>query len=100
MSILDQYEDNHQLLSDAFAGAPTETMIEKQTILDNLQHDYFVNIILGEPVEQFDRFVEEWYRLGGADITAEVNQWHEDKKPSIKMCRTRTVGFKGRQAAD
>ncbi|GIO92048.1 extracellular solute-binding protein [Paenibacillus lactis] len=80
MSILDQYEDNHQLLFDAFAGAPTETMIEKQTILDNLQHDYFANIILGESIEQFDRFVEEWYRLGGADITAEVNQWHEDKK--------------------
>lgn len=80
MSILDHYEKNNQLLFDAFAGAPTETMIEKQTILDNLQHDCFVNIILGEPVEQFDRFVEEWYRLGGADITAEVNQWHEDKK--------------------
>ncbi|MMZ68503.1 hypothetical protein D1872_311980 [compost metagenome] len=55
-------------------------MIERQTLLDNLQHDYFVNIILGEPIEQFDRFVEEWNRLGGADITAEVNQWHADKK--------------------
>lgn len=85
MSILDQYEKNDQLLFDAFAGAPTETMIERRNILDNLQHDYFVNIILGEPVDQFDRFVEEWYRLGGADITAEVNQWHEDKKrPSIE----------------
>lgn len=80
MSILDHYEKNNQLLFDAFAGAPTETMIERQTILNNLQHDYFVNIILGEPIEQFDRFVEEWYRLGGADITAEVNQWYEDKK--------------------
>ncbi|MCA1291418.1 extracellular solute-binding protein [Paenibacillus sp. alder61] len=80
MSILDHYEKNNQLLFDAFAGAPTETMIERQTLLDNLQHDYFVNIILGEPIEQFDRFVEEWNRLGGADITAEVNQWHADKK--------------------
>ncbi|TYA14585.1 extracellular solute-binding protein [Paenibacillus faecis] len=80
MSILDHYEKNNQLLFDAFAGAPTETMIERQTLLDNLQHDYFVNIILGEPIEQFDRFVEEWNRLGGADITAEVNQWQKDKK--------------------
>lgn len=82
MSILDHYEKNNQLLFDAFAGAPTETMIERQTLLDNLQHDYFVNIILGEPIDQFDRFVEEWYRLGGADITTEVNQWHADKKSS------------------
>lgn len=80
MSILDQYEKNDQLLFDAYAGAPTETMIEKETILNNLQHDRFVNIILGDPIEEFDRFVEEWYRLGGADITAEVNRWHEDKK--------------------
>lgn len=79
MSILDRYENNNQLLYDAFAGAPTETMIEKQKILDNLQQDRFVNIILGDPIDEFDQFVEDWLKLGGAEITKEVNEWYIDK---------------------
>lgn len=79
MSILDRYENNNQLLYDAYAGAPTETMIEKQKILENLQQDRFVNIILGDPIDEFDQFVEDWLKLGGAEITEEVNEWYADK---------------------
>ncbi|MDQ8735640.1 extracellular solute-binding protein [Paenibacillus sp. LHD-38] len=74
-AILDQYEKNNQLLYENFVGAPTETMIEKQAILDNLQHETFVNIILGRPIDEFDQFVEEWHKLGGEKMTTEVNQW-------------------------
>lgn len=80
MSILDSYHRNNQLLFDAFAGAPTETMLEKQTILDHMQHDRFVNIILGDPIDDFDLFVQDWLKLGGAQITSEVNQWYAEKK--------------------
>ncbi|WP_364153359.1 extracellular solute-binding protein [Paenibacillus sp. LPE1-1-1.1] len=74
-AILDQYEKNNQLLYESFVGAPTETMIEKQAILDNLQHETFVDIILGRPIDEFDQFVEEWHKLGGEKMTTEVNQW-------------------------
>lgn len=74
-AILDQYEKNNQLLYESFVGAPTETMIEKQAILDNLQYETFVNIILGRPIDDFDQFVEEWHKLGGEKMTTEVNQW-------------------------
>ncbi|WP_419874194.1 extracellular solute-binding protein [Candidatus Pristimantibacillus sp. PTI5] len=74
-AILDQYEKNNQLLYESFVGAPTETMIEKQAILDNLQYETFVNIILGRPIDDFDQFVEEWHKLGGDKMTTEVNQW-------------------------
>ncbi len=84
MSVLDGYERNNQLLFDAFVGAPTEAMIEKQTILDNLRHDVYINIILGNPLEEFDRFVEEWTVLGGAQITAEVNQWYEERGQDLQ----------------
>ncbi|MHA7966509.1 extracellular solute-binding protein [Paenibacillus sp. CAU 1782] len=84
MSVLDSYEQNNQLLFDAFVGAPTEAMIEKQIILDNLRHDVFINIILGNPLEEFDRFVEEWMILGGAQITAEVNQWYEERGQDLQ----------------
>lgn len=78
-AILDQYEKNGQLLYERFYGAPTETMIERQTILENLKNDTFINIILGSPIDEFDRFVEEWYRLGGREITEEVNRWHAER---------------------
>lgn len=78
-SILRQYDQNNQLLYESFVGAPTEAIIEKQAILDELKHKTFMNIILGRPIAEFDRFVEEWYRLGGTEMTAEVNQWFEEK---------------------
>ncbi len=84
MSVLDGYEKNKQLLFDAFVGAPTEAIIEKQTILNDLSHDAYINIILGNPLEEFDRFVEEWMILGGAQITAEVNQWYEERGQDLQ----------------
>lgn len=74
-AILEQYEKNNQLLYESFVGAPTETMIEKQAILNNLQIETFVNIILGRSINEFDQFVEEWHKLGGERITTEVNDW-------------------------
>lgn len=74
-AILEQYEKNNQLLYESFVGAPTETMIEKQAILNNLQIETFVNIILGRSINEFDQFVEEWNKLGGEKMTTEVNDW-------------------------
>ncbi len=74
-AILDDYEKNGQLLYEAFNDAPTKTMIERAPLLDDLVQDTFVNIILGRPLEEFERFVGEWNRLGGADMTAEVNRY-------------------------
>ncbi|MBD2867048.1 extracellular solute-binding protein [Paenibacillus arenilitoris] len=78
-AILDRYERNGQLLYESFVGAPTDTMIDKQAVLDELELETFINIILGRSVGDFDRFVEEWTALGGNRITAEVNQWFAEK---------------------
>jgi len=79
-SILDQYEANDQLLYEAFTGAPTETMIERISILHDLQHESYINIILGNSINEFDQFVETWYELGGAEITKEANEWYHQNK--------------------
>lgn len=73
-AVLEQYIKDGQLLYESFVGAPTATMIEKKTVLDNLQIEVFTNIILGRPIQEFDQFVEEWRKLGGDKMTAEVNQ--------------------------
>ncbi|WP_223285233.1 extracellular solute-binding protein [Paenibacillus sp. PL91] len=78
-SIFRKYEKNNQLLFESFVGVPTEAIIEKQSILDELKNKTFMNIILGRPIEEFDRFVEEWHRLGGTEMTSEVNDWHAEK---------------------
>ncbi|MDQ0059081.1 putative aldouronate transport system substrate-binding protein [Paenibacillus harenae] len=78
-SILRQYEKNNQLLFESFVGVPTEAIIEKHSILDELKNKTFMNIILGRPIEEFDRFVKEWHRLGGTEMTAEVNEWFAEK---------------------
>lgn len=76
MGIADQYDKNNQYLLDKFVGAPTPTMVDKQSTLEKLQDEVFVKIILGDPIETFDKFVEDWLSLGGELITKEVNEWY------------------------
>lgn len=77
-AVLDQYKKNDQLLYDRFVGSPTATMLEKQSILHELQYEAYIKIIMGNSINGFDEFVEEWRRLGGDQMTAEVNQWAVD----------------------
>jgi putative aldouronate transport system substrate-binding protein len=30
---------------------------------------------MGDPIERFDQFVEQWHQMGGAEIMEEVNAW-------------------------
>ena len=58
-----------------FYGAPTKVMSEKMAALHTKEDEMIIRIIMGEPLESFDAFVEEWYKLGGEEITKEVNDW-------------------------
>ncbi|MFC9708766.1 extracellular solute-binding protein [Paenibacillus sp. NPDC056933] len=86
-SIANGYERNGQLLYDQFTGGITDTMIDRQMILNNLQLEAYLNIILGRPIEEFDQFVTNWKRLGGDQITAEVNAWHDTKNTKTALER-------------
>ena len=79
-SIIDQYEKKDQLLYESFVGPPTDTMIDKQLILSDLQNETYLNIILGRPINEFAQFVDNWYKLGGDKITDEVNQWYAKRE--------------------
>lgn len=53
----------------------TKTMEQRMTNLDKLEVDSFIKIITGEqPIDYFDTFVSEWMKLGGEQITKEVNE--------------------------
>lgn len=74
-TVIHQYQKNQLLTMNAFFGAPTKTMGEKKATLDKMEIETFTKIIMGEPIELFDKFVEDWKKLGGDDITKEVNEW-------------------------
>lgn len=51
----------------------TETMVTDWWSLENLESDTYLKIVSGESsLDEFDRFVENWYQNGGETITKEV----------------------------
>lgn len=61
--------------------AKTETMIDSEIFLADLQYETFYKIITGEAtIDSFDTFVTEWKAQGGTEITAEVNAWYKSMK--------------------
>jgi len=75
--VINDVVNNKQYFMNEFYGASTPTMVEKMATLTELQDGTVTKIILGSlDVEAgFDKFVEDWKKLGGDKITEEVNQW-------------------------
>ncbi|OPA72968.1 peptide permease [Paenibacillus selenitireducens] len=71
------------VINNEFYGIPTPAMSKYDKKLSELQ-GIFTNIILGiEPIESFDRYVEQWKREGGDEMTREVNLWFESSERQI-----------------
>jgi putative aldouronate transport system substrate-binding protein len=74
---MDYYDNNKLFYMNKFAAAPTPTMVEKKATLDKMQNELIMKIILGQSsVDDFDKFVEDWKKLGGDKMTQEVNDWY------------------------
>ncbi len=58
-----------------FYGTPTPTMASKMPTLATMEDEMVTKVIMGSPIELFDEFVQDWYRLGGSEIVEEVNLW-------------------------
>lgn len=72
-----QIRDGKMVVFNEFYGSPTETQVEKGPQLDKLLDETFTKIIMGAaPISEFDKFVDSWKKLGGDDITKEVNDWY------------------------
>jgi putative aldouronate transport system substrate-binding protein len=50
-------------------------MAEKMPTLQSMESEMIIKVIMGQPIDSFDEFVQNWYELGGTEITDEVNQW-------------------------
>lgn len=72
-----QYDD---FVFNEFVGVPTQTMVLRTAMLDKLEYEQFVAFIMGESLDGFDAFVEDWKAQGGDKITEEVNEWYNSVK--------------------
>lgn len=79
LSVIQYYLDNDLYVMDEFYGSTTESQLEYQAILEKMELETFTKIIQGEDISAFDDFVNQWYALGGQDITDEVNEWYAAK---------------------
>jgi putative aldouronate transport system substrate-binding protein len=61
---------------NAYFGAPTPTMVERWSTMDELITTTFTSIVQGktEVDSGFDKMVNEWLNMGGKQVTDEVNQ--------------------------
>ncbi|WJH32650.1 extracellular solute-binding protein [Paenibacillus sp. CC-CFT747] len=76
-AVIDEYVNQKRFLRTQFYGSPTPTMGGKGGTLDTLLKEAFTKIIMGAaPIDEFDTFVENWKKLGGDQITQEVNDWY------------------------
>lgn len=73
------YVKNNQYKPNQFVGAPTPSMVQKNANLAKMELEVFTKIILGDSLDRFDTFVEDWKRLGGEQMTKEVNDWYKNK---------------------
>jgi len=71
---IDGYVNNDLLMPNAFNQINTETMTKRDATLLKLELQTFTSIILGESLDSFDTFVKDWKKLGGDEMTKEVNE--------------------------
>jgi putative aldouronate transport system substrate-binding protein len=79
VSILEEILEDRGIMNQ-FYGTPTPTMAEKMSTLQTMQDVMITKVIMGDSIELFDQFVEDWYQLGGTEIVDEVNDWAENIK--------------------
>jgi len=58
-------------------GVPGVAMAEKWGDLSKLETEAYIKFIVGDaPVSDFGKFVDDWRKRGGDDVTREVNAWY------------------------
>jgi putative aldouronate transport system substrate-binding protein len=77
--VIKRYVENNLLKPGEFYGVNTPTMAERGETLKKMEIETFTKIILGDPIDSFDKFVEDWKKLGGDQMTQEVNEWYTSR---------------------
>jgi len=75
--IIEQYLKDDQFMPNQFTTTPIPAMISKQANLQATMMETFTKIIMGtSSLDEFDNFVSAWKKMGGDEVTQEVNDWY------------------------
>lgn len=76
--VMETYPDI--MLWNQYQGAPTPTQVERWGSMQDLIDTYFLKMINGEIEVDggFEQMVEEWYALGGTEVTKEINEIYNE----------------------
>jgi putative aldouronate transport system substrate-binding protein len=85
-NLVNNVEFGHKhLINTQFLGTATPAMGKFNVKLSKMEEEYFTKFIMGAiPMEDFDKFVAEWKKSGGDEITKEVNDWYKASKTAKK----------------
>ncbi len=80
LEVINEYHEENSCLMDAFTGAPTETMGQKLSTVNDKIMEYYTKVIMGiETTDTYDDFLKEINALGLEKITEEVNEWNQNR---------------------
>lgn len=69
--------EKNELTYDMCGAIVTDTMVDSLAQLEKMELETFTRIITGDaPIDEFDSFVENWNRMGGTQITEEINEFY------------------------
>lgn len=76
--IVDSYVKGGLLMNEKFTSAATPTMTSKLATIQKMLDEAIVKIVMGaSPVDSYDKTIEEVMKIGGQQMTDEVNQWYQ-----------------------
>lgn len=78
-AILKKYVDENKILLNELKGSEPEGFAGTKATLEKLEDDAFTKIIMGASIDDFDKFVESWNKLGGEAATKEINDTYNKK---------------------
>lgn len=81
LDVINQYHEKDLFLMNAFTGAPTETMGQKLSTVNDKIMEYYTKVIMGiESTDTYDDFLSEINSLGLEKMTEEVNEWNANRE--------------------
>ena len=81
LGVLNEYQEANAYLMNAFTGAPTETMGQKLSTVNDKIMEYYTKVIMGiESTDTYEEFLDEINALGLEKMTEEVNEWNANRE--------------------
>ena len=79
--VMDYYDKNNLFIQEKFIAAPTESMVLYSATMNQKRDEAYISIIKGTAsLDSFESMVNTWYKIGGTQITKEVNDWYKNNK--------------------